>query len=311
MLHGLYLKPQNMKKLLFLFFLLNTVFPVNAQDDLSSILDTIPPRAEVEATFKSSRIINLQSNETVHRHTLDFRVAHRFGAVGKQSGGTRHNLYGLDNSSDIRIAFEFGITGDLTVGISRTKYNEDYEALTKYRLLKQTNDNHIPVAITLFGSMVYSDKVNPDLNYDNVSTSKQNIRRLGYTLQAIIARKFSPRLSLELAPTLVHRNFITDIQDENSLFALGVAGRIKLTRSMAVIADYIYNFNDLRKINNDNGYYNALGVGVEFETGGHVFSIMFTNAEAILEQEFIAETKSSWSDGGFRFSFNISRNFKL
>ena len=300
-----------MKKAFLFLLLIALSFPIFAQEDLGSILDTVPPRANVEATFKSSRIINIQSNESVHRRTLDFRVAHRFGSVGKKSGGTNHNLYGLDNSSDIRIAFEYGITDEFTVGLSRTKHNEDYEALTKYRLISQTNDNHIPVAITLFASAVYSNKINPDLNYDNVSSTQQNLRRLGYTFQAIIAHKFSSRLSLELSPTLIHRNFILDLKDDNSIFALGVAGRVKVTRSMAIIADYIYNFSTIRKVNNNNGYYNALGAGVEFETGGHVFSIMFTNAEAILEQEFISETKSSWSDGGFRFSFNISRNFKL
>ena len=300
-----------MKKLLILVVLTATAIPVFSQDDLSAILDTLVPREKMAATFKSTRIINLQTNETVHRRTLDFRVAHRFGAIGAKSGGSIHNLYGFDNSADIRIAFEYGITDALMVGVSRTKHNEDYEGLVKYRLLQQTNDGHIPLAITLFGNMVYSGRVNPGYTYDDPSTSTEHMRRLSYTLQAIIARKFSSRFSFELLPTMVHRNFVENVEDDNNIFALGAGGRIKVTRSMAIIADYIYNFSELRKPGNDYGYYNALGVGLEFETGGHVFSIMFTNAEYILEHEFVADTRSSWSNGGFRFSFNISRNFKV
>lgn len=300
-----------MKKLLLLIALSILAIPVFSQDDLGSILDTVVPREKIAATFKSTRIINLQTNETVHRRTLDFRVAHRFGAVGAGSGGSIHNLYGLDNSSDIRIAFEYGITDELMVGVSRTKHNEDYEGLVKYRLLQQTNDNHIPLAITLFGNMVYSGRVNPGFTYDDPSPTTEHMRRISYALQAIIARKFSSRISFELIPTMVHRNFVENPEDDNNIFAIGAGGRIKVTRGMAIIADYIYNFSDLRKPGNDNGYYNALGAGLEFETGGHVFSIMFTNAEYILEHEFIADTRSSWTNGGFRFSFNISRNFKV
>ena len=300
-----------MKKYLFLLIACFTVIPAFSQDDLSAILDSLIPRANIEATFKSSRIINLQSNETVHARTLDFRIAHRFGAIGKNKGGSQHNLYGLDNASDIRIAFEYGVTEDLTIGISRTKHNEDYEALAKYRLLKQTNDNHFPVSITLFSNIIYSDRDNPTLKFDNASNSKQKLRKIAYAAQAIIARKVSPRVSLELVPTMIYRNFVENKNDENALYALGFAGRVKITRSMAVIVDYIYNFSDLRLPSNDNGYYNALGIGLEFETGGHVFSILFTNAESILEEEFVADTRSNWESGGIRFGFNISRIFRF
>jgi len=159
--------------------------------------------------------------------------------------------------------------------------------------------------------MSYSDEDNPLLAYDSVSTSRQQIRRLAYTTQLIIARKFSSRVSVELAPTVVHKNFVLDADDSNTLYAIGAGGRVKVTRSMAVIIDYLYNLGSFRKIDNNNGFYNTLGVGLEFETGGHVFSVMFTNAAAILESEFVSETADSWSNGGFRFSFNISRNFPL
>jgi hypothetical protein len=283
-----------------------------AQDDLSALLDSASVQREnVSATFKSTRIINIQSNETVHKRTLDFRVAHRFGSIGKASGGNRHNFFGIDESSDIRVAFEYGITEQLTVGGARYKFDENYEALAKYRIIEQTNDNHSPVAVTAFGNVAYSGEDNPLFDFDTVSTATQQLRRISYSLQVILARKFSSRFSFELVPTMIHRNFVEFQGDDNTTFALACGGRIKVTRSMAVIADYVFNLGEFREINNDNGFYNTLGAGLEFETGGHVFSVMFTNAEAILESEFVTNTTRSWADGGFRFSFNISRNFKL
>lgn len=301
-----------MKSFLLSFLLLYIYSPLLAQDDLSALLDSTSfQRENVSATFKSTRIINLQSNETVHKRTLDFRVSHRFGSIGKSSGGNRHNLWGFDEASDIRIAFEYGITERFTIGVAHHKMEENYEVLGKMRLLEQTNDNHMPFAITAFANATYSDEENPLFNFDTASTSTETIRRLVYTAQVIIAKKFSPRFSLELVPTLIHRNFVSHLDDENTIYAIGVGGRIKITHSMALIADYMCNLGSYRKINNDNGLYNALGAGVEFETGGHVFSLMFTNAEAIIESGYTSKTTNSWSKGGFRFSFNISRNFRL
>ena len=287
-----------------------------AQEDISKLLNELPAsRQKVTATFKTTRIINVQSNETVHKRTLDFRVAHRFGAIGKNSGGSSHNLYGFDNSSDIRIAFEYGITDALTVGVSRSKYQENLEGLIKYRLIQQTTDNKIPVAITLFGNMAYTPKDDRTGVFKKAGESNaarnQQLRRITYSAQAIIARKFSSRLSLELIPTIIHRNFILNPLDDNTIIALGGAGRIRITKSMAMVADYVYNFSGLRNVDNKNGFYNPLGAGVEFETGGHVFSLMFTNATGIIENEFIPNTTDTWTKGGFKFSFNISRNFSI
>jgi hypothetical protein len=271
-------------------------------------------REKVTATFKSSRIINIQTNETVKRRTLDFRVAHRFGNIGDDYETAFHNFYGLDASADIRIAFEYGITDALTIGLSRSKILENLEGLVKYRLLQQVKGK-IPVAITLFANTAFTPRNDPGGYYeernDEGNIERKPLRRLSYTSQLIIARKFSPHFSFLVAPTVIHHNFVENPLDDNTKYAVGVGGRVKVTRSMAIVADYFYNLSDLREINNDYGFYNPLGAGVEFETGGHVFSIMFTNAAAIIENEFITHTTDSWTDGGYKFSFNISRNFRL
>jgi hypothetical protein len=57
--------------------------------------------------------------------------------------------------------------------------------------------------------------------------------------------------------------------------------------------------------------YDVAGFGVEIETGGHVFSVMFTNASGVVSNDYLLNTHDSWGKGGFKFSFIISRMFKF
>ncbi len=287
----------------------------SAQDDLLNVLqeNQTVKSENVMATFKTLKLISVQTNETVHKHVLDFRIAHRFGNMSVNTGGGFHEFYGLDEASDIRIAFEYGITDRLQVGVSRSKYNENLEGLIKYRLLQQTTDNKRPVSITVFANTSYTPKKDLTGEFqedDNGTIKKLPARRLKYATQIIFARQFTSRFSVLLSPLYVHRNYISDPKDQNDLFALGAGLRLKVTRSMCIIADYYYTFSDYRRNTADPKYYDPLGLGLEFETGGHVFSIMFTNSPAIIETEFL-DTYDSWSDGGIKFSFNISRNFSM
>ncbi|NLU93727.1 DUF5777 family beta-barrel protein [Chitinophaga sp. Ak27] len=288
-----------------------------AQNSLEKLFDsTGTTHTRVRDTYKSTRIIQGQSTETLRKHELDFRVAHRFGDAGGEFGGTK-TFFGTDNSTDIRIAFEYGISDNLMVGISRSKgagnLRQLYEGLVKYRFLQQTTDNYVPVSVAVFGNMVISgmpsatDKTAPD--YFGTTAD-----RMTYVAQALVSRKFAERLSLTLMPTYVHRNRVS-YMDMNNMFALGAAGRLKLSKRLGLLAEYYYPFRTTESKDYFKSlgtkFYNPLGVGLEIETGGHVFSITFTNSTAILENQFIPETTTSWLQGQFRWGFNISRRFTL
>lgn len=270
--------------------------------------ESTPKHLPVTGTFKTTRIILSQSNETVEKYGLDFRVAHRFDNV-MGSGGGYSSFYGFDVSRDIRIAFEYGITDRLTIGIGRNKIGKTVDGLIKYKLLQQTTDNSMPVSVTLFSSL---GAITENTNAEIIA---KNSRRLSYAYQAIITRKFSRNLSLALLPSIVHRNYIPTStqfppsQDDNNLFALGFAGRMKVSSRFALVADYYYVNSAVRQ---NNSAYNApLGLGFEIETGGHVFSLNFTNASGIIENTFIPGNSSDWLKGEFKFGFNISRVFNV
>jgi hypothetical protein len=290
---------------------------VMAQDDLSKMFgkDSVS-NGPVIATFKSTRIINAQSNETLKKGELDFRVAHRFGDAAGDAGGSK-TFFGMDNSTDIRIAFEYGITDRLMVGVSRAKgsgnFSQLYEGLAKFKVLQQTMDNRIPLGITVFGNAVVSAMKSSDVesdanHFDNFSS------RMSYTGQVILSRKFGNILSLAVLPTYIHRNRVVHM-DVNDMFAVGVGGRLRFSKRLALVVDYFLPFREQASKDYFEGrgvkFYNPLGVGLEIETGGHVFSVNFTNSTAILENQFIPETTSTWLEGQFRWGFNISRRFSL
>lgn len=285
---------------LYFFFISNAY----AQEDLLASLDTIPQKSvRVLPTFKTTRIVNSHSVETVKAHHLDFRVTHHFGNAGVKGGG--HTIFGLDNASDIRIAFEYGVTDRLTVAAGRSKIGEMIDAYLKYRVLYQTEDNKVPISLTLFANaaVTATDDISGPL-----STDFNN--RLSYTYEALIARRFSSRFSWQLMPVLMHRNYVADPQDENDLFALGTGIRLRLTKHFALLADYYMIFSGYRADRKDL-YFPPLGVGIEIETGGHVFHLHFTNNPGILENSYLANSTDSWQKGQFKFGFNISRTFGI
>ncbi|ABG57640.1 conserved hypothetical protein [Cytophaga hutchinsonii ATCC 33406] len=272
---------------------------VFAQSDLDSFLIADAKPAKVIASFKATRIVNAHSIETVRKGILDFRITHHFGDVAGNSGGV-HTLYGFDNASDIRFGFEYGITDRLTAGFGRSKVAENLDFFLKYRLLQQTQDNSMPVSVTLFADMVLTPQ-------ENASAYAKFENRMSYVYELLIARKFNERFTLQVMPLFLHRNYAANPNDHNDVFSLGVGGRLKLTKRFAIIADYYYTFSDY--LTTTNSFYAPMGVGVEIETGGHVFQMFVTNNAGIIENNYIANTRSSWGKGEFKIGFTISRDF--
>jgi len=264
------------------------------EDDLFAMLEDDEEQVSepVFATFKTTRLINTYTNETLGKGDLDFRIDHRFGNM---SDGYEV-LYGFDDIADMRLAFEYGISENLMIGLGRSK-GGFMDGFIKYKTLEQTTDNKMPVGLTLFANT--GIEIN-DGEYDEFA------HRVNYAYQAIIARKQGD-FSFVLSPTLVHQN-IADSTDQNDLFALGVGVRYAFTKSSSVIIDYFHNFDNLRQIGNGN-FFPPIGIGYEVETGGHVFQIMLTNATYITPNRFVTSTIDNPMDGDIKFAFNISRVF--
>lgn len=266
--------------------------------DLDSLLnlEEIDEGHKVEATFKGTRIVNGHSIETRKKGTMEFIISHRFGRLN--SG--LYELFGLDNSN-IRFAFEKAITDRLTITLARNSYEKTYDGYVKFKLIEQKSGHKsIPVSITTFNSLAYKSLRDyaPELK-----PSFSN--RLTYTSQLLIARKFNSSFSFQLTPTYVHFNTIRTAQDSNDVFAFGMGARVKLTSRVSINGEYFYVINPMQSIDT----YNSLALGVDVETGGHVFQLIFTNSISMIEKGFVAETTGDFLKGDIHFGFNISRAF--
>lgn len=270
-----------------------------SQDDMMDLLNDEEPKVEyTDATFKTTILVVGQTVENPLNGNLIFNVQHRFGTVN--SGW--YEFFGLDQANT-RLGFQYGINDWLGIGVGRSTYLKSYDWWVKVKILRQsTGKRKMPLTIDYFGSMAISA-----LRWQEPERTNYFSSRLSYAHQILIARKFSPGVSLQLMPSLVHYNLVETKEDDNDVWSIGAGGRFKVSKRISINIEYYYTLSK----QNASKYENPLSIGIDIETGGHVFQLYATNAEGIIEQHFIGRTTGKWLDGDIRIGFNISRAFTL
>ena len=261
---------------------------------LLDALDTEPTAHAVTATFKDTRVINMQSNETPGAGVLHFVIAHRFGRINEGA----YSLWGLDNAS-MRMGFDYGLTDRWTLGVGRSTFQKTYEASLKGKLFLQKSDNSVPVSVTYYGVIMANGLRWQEPDRENLFSS-----RLSYVNQLIVTRKINDRTSLAVVPSFIHRNLVDITSKSHDQWTLGLGGRHKLTHRVSINSEYHFLVNGL-----DEATTNSLSLGVDIETGGHVFQLHITNSQGMFERAFLTETTGRWLDGDLFFGFNLSRVF--
>ena len=273
----------------------------NFSQDLDSLLNTLSPTGSpvpVLGTFKGTRIINGQSVEIPASKDLTFIIAHRFGQVNRGI----YDFFGLDNSSN-RFGFEYGLKDRLGLAIGRNSYEKTYDGSVKVKILRQQAGNlTIPFTVSYYSAVFIKTLKWEIPDRDNIFSS-----RLSYVHQLLVARKFSQKLTLQISPSFVHKNLVEWEQDQNNIFAAGLGGRYKISRKISFNGEYFY----LLPGQTADDFKNSLSFGFDFETGGHVFQLQFSNSTSMFERGFITETTGDWTNGGIYFGFNLYRVFPL
>lgn len=272
-------------------------------DDGPSLLDMLgddePTTNFITGAFKGTRVVNGHSLEMLLPGTMDFRILHR---MGKVSGGF-YEFFGLD-AATMRMGFDFGLTKNLGIGIGRSTSRKELDVFAKYRILHQsTGKKRMPISLILVSGATRNGLKNafgPDVEATFV-------RRLGYYHELLIGRKFSERFTLQVAPMLIHRNLVENRVQPNNVFAASVGGRFKIRKRMAIIWDYAHAFNRFP----GDPTADPLSIGIDIETGGHVFQLHFSNAVGMNERAFVTDSNGSWLKGDVQFGFNLSRVFQI
>ena len=281
-----------MKCLYSIFFIISFCY---SQDNLEAFLDPVDASSNnLSRTFFSTRIVNAHSVDIYKPGALDVRISHRFGPV---SDGL-YQLFGLDQAT-IRIGLEYGLSEKIMIGLGRSTYQKNYDGFVKYAIIQQSKTKKIPFSISYFTS----------ISLESIR-KKQNdypfLGRLNYCNQLLIASKLNSKISVQLMPTLVHKNMVENSQLNNNIYLLGSGFRYKFSGLLAINAEYHCILN-----NNKEDKHNSFSIGIDLETGGHIFQLHFTNSLSMYEVGFLTETSQSWLDVGIHFGFNISREFIL
>lgn len=278
-----------------------------AQDLMDMLKDSNPTTDYAYATFKTTRVVLGQSVESPASGTLQFLVEHDFGTLNQGA----YNLWGLDQST-IRLGFEYGVNNWLSVGFGRSSYEKTFDGSLKAKIFRQsTGEKNMPVSVSFYGATALNS-----LHWTDPARTNYFSSRLSYVAQLLIARKFSNSFSLQITPTYIHKNLVRTRDDRNDNLSVGIGGRYKLAQRTSVNAEYFYQIpgfvNSYAVSSTETAKYrNCLSVGIDLETGGHVFQFRLTNAQPMFERAFITETTNKWTDGGIFLGFTINRVFTI
>jgi hypothetical protein len=288
----------------FLVAILPLAFLANARAQDSTLLNMLndsmaahPKKTYTNGTFKAQHIVNAQTVESPANGNLTFVIQHRFGAINSGS----YNFFGLDNAT-LRLGLDYGITDDLDVGIGRSSYLKTYDGYVKYKILRQTEGRQMPVSVSLLGTIT---NFTQDITDETFLSTKY---RTAYSTELLIARKISSALSLQVTPAFVYYNYVPTAEDKNGVFAVGLGGRMKISRRMSINAEYdIVPGGQVVS----RPVHNSFSLGWDIETGGHVFQLVFSNSQSMVPTQYLTQTTGTWGNGDIYFGFNISRNFNL
>lgn len=263
-----------------------------------------PPAMDI---FYGTRTVNLHTVKQVGKKVLSYRISHRLGDVD----GGLYQFFGIDGPASVSLAFDYGISDKLGVGIARHSLGKIVDGYVKYSILRQTEDNSTPLSLGVVGraNLTYIKDGAAGINgfsvYDNFAN------RMSYFTQVMVARKFGDRLGVQVAPIWVHQNLVQQVDDKNDIFGVALQANYKFTKTLGVSGEYCYNLNDYTSQFSPAKFRHSAGLGLDIVTGGHIFQIVLVNSFDINESRAIPYTQAHWLDGKFRIGFNIARSFWL
>ncbi len=285
-----------MKNIIWLLICLLSFSLSHAQDDLLDEIDKEDSTKLADAAFKGLKIVNFESTKLVNKRELYFIISHRFGSIKNGID----DFFGLD-FANTRIQFIYGFTDGFNLSISRHSFNKTYEMNGKYRLASQQQG--FPITIVGYSQAAVNTLLEEALILRPVDFSD----RISFTQQLLISRKVSDRLSVELMPTYFYEGYVDYEPQDNNQYAMGIGGRYKVGKRWSINVDYGWHLNRA----DGSPFVNPLSIGVDIETGGHVFQLHFTNAQPTFESGFLGNAVGDWSKGDIYFGFNLSRVFNF
>jgi Membrane bound beta barrel domain (DUF5777) len=281
-----------------LFFLVGfvTLAPINVNAQMSRTRANA--NRPVEELFWAPTVIGTASVTNLDAGDLNFSIKHSFGLV---SSGIE-NLYGLDGAANIRFGLDYGATDWLSLGFGRSRFDKVYDFRFKTNLLRQTVSGSSPLELAVMGDVAITTLKN-GLSFTD---------RLSYAGMVMLGRRLSDKVSVQVSPMFSHFNTVyierdnngEVVAEENTHFGAAVALNLKLNEVFAVLVEYVPVFGE-----RSDGTVDAFSVGLDIETGGHVFQLFLGSSDWLTEQYMLARNNDDFFAGDFRWGFNVNRAF--
>lgn len=309
-----------MKKILSLSILfISLLTTVRAQDSVAVAepaadeATAAPKQKFTRATFNATRIINMQSTEIVSPGSLQFMISHHFSPLWPEGGETGNNmaqLLGLNSGlAYTYLSFDFSPTKYLNLGLAAAGRSR-YEGWAKLKILRQqTGAKNVPVSLGWFSLF------NVNAAKDPTVTTSWN--KFSFMHQLLIARKFSDKFSLQLMPTLIHFNVVPyGINNSNFVGSLGMGAKYKLSSNKNITIEYARQFNMYKNLIDKSGNIisykpDLLSIGMEFNTGGHLFQFYIGNTSNSSNIDQLARNTTGLKFGNMALGFTINRSMAL
>lgn len=256
--------------------------------------ERVNPGGVIQETFWAPNLVAMETTENISAKNLNVTIMHSFGILTER---TLQNFFGFDISPNVRLGLDYGITDRWSIGIGRTTFDKVVDLRSKITLFRQTKDGSVPLSLSLKG----------DIGLTTRENNRPISEDLNYLISVPISKKISETISLQVAPMYAHFNNISGIiARENDAFTLGLGGEYHISRRYALIAEYYPVLSET-----ESDIKNAFSLGLNIETGGHVFQLFFASSQWHTEQHVISTNTDNFWAGDFRFGFNVNRIFTL
>lgn len=298
-----------MKKSILFILLTGFVFSLSfAQETESDETPGIPV-----TVFESNFLVDDQTTQVGDKKTLGFAIQHKFATMNNGIS----DLWGLYGpGTNIRLALDYVPVKNVQIGagISKGKMMTDLNA--KWSILKQTDNNKVPVSLALLGVIGIDGREDEAFETGKMVSTKgetmpQSIEmmdKVSYFSQLIISRKFTEWLSIQGGASFTHYNMVAWDQNHD-LVGLHALGRVKISPQSSIT----FNYNAPLKIEAISeqkempAYKPNMAIGWQISTFTHAFQIYVSNAASMIPQENMMYTTSGFDKDGIAIGFTITR----
>lgn len=294
--------------------LLRVVAQGDLLDEINKEDSAKPQRNFTTATFKATRIINMQSVELTGAGNLQFMITHHFGLLWNKDAGAQNlvQMFGLNAGiAKTYLALDYSFNRWFNVGLAAAG-TSNFEGWMRFKLLRQqTGTYNIPVTV----DWISTANVNSSKTATLIGEPVWN--RYSFMHQLLIARKFSDKFSLQFMPTLVHNNVVPfGVNNSNNVWSLGVGGRYKVSDKKAITFEYARQLNMFDFVIMKNGTIvnynpNLVSIGYDWDTGGHIFQLFASSTTMSTNIEQLTRNPYNFAKGEFALGFNINRSFGI